>query len=112
MELEKHMNVNEKKAAQGYKKTPETCANCKHFECREYHFADFREGKTFQRVEVDGRGPVMKDPRDGREFQNFFTDTYRCAIGGFAVKKLATCKQWCVVPSNVAANRPASAGPG
>ena len=95
------MNVNETKAAQGYKTIPETCANCKHFEFREYHYADYHEGKTFQRVEVDGRSPVMKDPRNGREFQHFFTDTYRCAIGGFAVKKLATCKQWVLVPSNV-----------
>ena len=94
------MNVNEKKAAQSYKTTPETCAHCKHFKCREYHYADFREGKSFQRIQVDGRGPVMKDPMDGREFQIFYTDTYRCAIGGFAVKKLATCKQWCAVPSN------------
>lgn len=94
------MNVNEAKVAQGYKTTPETCANCKNFECREYHFVDYKEGKYFQRVEVTGRGPMMKDPRNGRECQNFFTDTYRCAIGGFAVKKLATCKQWCSVPSN------------
>ena len=93
------MNVNEMKAAQGYKTTPETCANCKHFKFREYHHA-YLDGKNFQQVEVNGRGPVMKDTSSGREFQNFFTDTYRCAIGGFAVKKLATCKQWCSVPDN------------
>lgn len=88
------MNVHEKKAAQGYKTTPETCANCKHFECREYYYADFGEGKNFQRVQVTGRGPVFKDPRTGTEYQNFFTDRYRCGIGGFAVGKFATCKHW------------------
>jgi len=88
------MNVKEQKTLQGYKTTPETCANCVNFRFREYHYADFVEGKRIYRVEVPGKGPAQIHHSGGREFFNFFTDTYRCGIGGFAVNKLATCKLW------------------
>lgn len=93
------MSVAKIKESQGYKTTPETCANCKHFQFREYHYASLFEGKKHHRVEVDGRGPMQIDPRNRQSFQNFFTDTFRCGFGGFAVKKLATCKQWVATPA-------------
>lgn len=76
--------VAEKKAEQGYKTTPETCANCAHMRCRVYHLEYHVSNGRRYRVEVDGKG-------DGT---NYWSDTYRCDIGGFAVKKLATCTMW------------------
>lgn len=83
--------VAERKAAQGYKTTPETCANCGRMTCNSYHYEDHRDsGGIMRRMKVAGKG-------DGT---NFFQDAFACSAGLFAVKKMATCKLWLMVPAN------------
>lgn len=79
--------VAERKAAQGYKTTPETCANCANMACNSYHYQDHKDGLgRIHRVKVRGNG-------DGT---NFFEEAFRCEIGLFAVKKMATCEKWSI----------------
>ena len=63
--------ASEKKASQGYidKVVPQACGNCKHF--------------ASDMVQV--HGPTTWNP------EGFFAEkNKRCALGGFAVKKMAT----------------------
>jgi hypothetical protein len=63
----------EAKAAQGYREEPKTCSNCVNF--------------TSDHIE-----------KSYQSFSGLQTWTEeknkRCAIGGFVVKKMATCDQW------------------
>lgn len=82
--------VAERKAAQGYKTTPETCSNCANMTCNSYHYEDHKDDRgRMQRVKVRGKG-------DGT---NFFEAEFLCKIGLFAVKKMATCEKWMLKPS-------------
>ncbi len=64
----------ESKLSQGYepKPVPKTCANCQHF-------------KSDNALSYVGAF-------DGKEY--FKESNLRCGIGGFAVKKMATCNQF------------------
>jgi hypothetical protein len=84
--------VEKRKAEQAYKTTPETCANCGNMTCNIYHYEDHRDSAgRMQRVKVQGKGDGTNP-----DFQN----TFRCSIGEFAVKKMATCKLWIMKPAN------------
>ena len=61
------------------KPVPQTCANCKHLTQNFYHYS--RNGT---RVEGKNLDTETYDPPN-------YSDNLRCGIGGFAVKKMATC---------------------
>jgi hypothetical protein len=56
-----------------------TCANCKYFTQTFYHYS--KDG-----IRVEGKN------QDERSYANpTYSDNLRCGIGGFAIKKTATC---------------------
>lgn len=67
----------EAKEAQGYvaKPVPKTCANCQHF-------------KSDNVLSYVGHF-------DGKEY--FKESNLRCGLGGFAVKKMATCSEFVAI---------------
>ena len=69
------------KAKQNYcaKPVPQTCANCKHLSQNFYHY-DGEYGR------VEGKNPDTE-----KYARPTYSDNLRCGIGGFAVKKSATC---------------------
>ncbi|OFZ69083.1 MAG: hypothetical protein A2V79_11725 [Betaproteobacteria bacterium RBG_16_56_24] len=73
----------EAKVKQNYcaKPVPQTCANCKHLTQNFYHYhynGDY--------VRVEGKNPDIE-----KYARPTYSDNLRCGIGGFAVKKSATC---------------------
>lgn len=71
------------KEVQGYeqKPNPKTCINCRHYEFD-------MEIPLWQRMAND------KQPGRYDFALNAFPHNLRCALGGFAVKKMATCKEF------------------
>lgn len=60
----------EAKERQGYTTDPKNCGSCKHFQC------DLEEQK-------------------GYYYKPFYIErNKRCGLGGFAVKKTASCRLW------------------
>lgn len=81
----------EAKKKQNYHAKPvsEKCSNCRHFLEDLYHF---KNG-----LRIEGENP------DAGLYQNgygvaTYSDNFRCKIGGFTVKKTATCD--CMEPVN------------
>ena len=70
----------EAKAAQQYcaKPVPRTCANCIHITQDFFHF-------HWDGVRVEGKNP------DTEKHASNYSENARCGVGGFAVKKTATC---------------------
>lgn len=62
----------EAKLAQGYRKNPDTCTNCKHLQ---FEFIE----KSYERW--DGTVQTWKEEK-----------SHRCSVGGFAVNKTYTCR--------------------
>ena len=84
--LEQSMSKqSEAKAAQGYTTAVRNCGNCARL-TSETTLPRWMANKNAER-ECLGLAPHYRLPRDGVE-KNF-----RCAVGGFAVKKTATCTQ-------------------
>ena len=75
----------EAKAAQGYTTAVRNCGNCSRL-TSEKALPRWMDNKNVERESV-GLAPIYRLPRDGVE-KNF-----RCAVGGFAIKKTATCKE-------------------
>lgn len=76
------------KAAQGYVVTPEQrlCGGCR---CLEIPIALSRRDQEFNEIAIrDGGKPRYTIERYGQPM------TPRCGLGGFAVKRSATCEQW------------------
>ena len=73
------------KKSQNYCARPKlrTCNNCKNLK-KDFYYYDESGGR------VEGKNP---DP--GEYARPTFYDTCSCVIGGFAVKKLATCNLFC-----------------
>ena len=69
----------EAKKEQNYREAPDACANCGHYES---HMVE----KTY-------------DAWNGKQVWNEEKGK-RCSIGGFAVKKMATCDRHVLVTSN------------
>ena len=76
----------EAKAAQGYTTAVRNCGNCARF-TSEKALPRWMANQNAAR-ECVGLSPIYSIPCNGIE-KNF-----RCAIGGFAVKKTAVCKQY------------------
>lgn len=69
----------------GYKTMPDTCANCANMTCKSFHYEDHKDYRgRLHHVKVPGKG----------EGTIFFEEEFRCEIGMFAVKKMATCTKW------------------
>lgn len=70
------------KTEQGYRTGPHNCGNCKH---------RTSEKRLPAWMERDNKSA-------GREvyaFERYATDSsHKCGIGGFAIKKIATCSKW------------------
>lgn len=62
----------EAKLAQGYRKKPDTCSNCKHMQFEVIE-------KSYTRW--NGAVEVWEEEK-----------AHRCSVGGFAVKKTSTCR--------------------
>ena len=69
----------EAKAAQQYCEKPvlPTCANCKHLMQDFFYF----KGS----VRIEGKNPNTE------KGSTYYSENVRCGVGGFAVKKTATC---------------------
>jgi hypothetical protein len=66
----------EAKAAQGYRTTQQNCGSCA-------HMTSERVMPTWMRAD----GYAVKD-------EYLQEKNHRCGIGGFAIKKTATCTRW------------------
>lgn len=77
----------EAKAAQGYepKPVPQTCANCGHFKF------DLKLSTWAERAKEAGENHWRENRPYSVELDGVETNL-RCTLGGFAVKKTATCK--------------------
>lgn len=83
-DVNKMSKQSEAKEKQNYcaKPAPRSCANCKHLTHDFYHFDE-------NYVRVEGKNP------DTRKYARpTYSENLRCGIGGFAVKKTATCDRW------------------
>ena len=71
----------EAKEKQNYcaKPVPQTCANCKHLTQNFFHYDE-------KYVRIEGKNPSTE-----KYARSTYSDNLRCGIGGFAVKKTATC---------------------
>lgn len=86
------MSVKEKKIAMGYEPKPvrPTCSNCIQFRS-EMKLSDYQIERNSW-AERNGQSEFYTVALDGYE------SNLRCATGGFAVTKMATCKQWQAKP--------------
>ena len=74
------------KEAQGYTTESKSCAICSHRQCKVELPAWMQR---YNAVAVEQKRPIPYPMADyGRESEQ------RCGIGGFAIKKTATCDKW------------------
>lgn len=64
------------------KPVTKTCANCNHLEQNFFHYDE-------KYVRVEGKNPDTE-----KYARPTYSDNLRCKIGGFAVKKMATCNEF------------------